>query len=66
MALPVLETEEGGVIKESMVILQYLEDPSRFSDLSDWLSSLDTPATLERRRKTKPKLPSSRRERSYR
>jgi len=25
-ALPVLETEEGGIIKESMVILQYLED----------------------------------------
>ncbi len=29
-ALPVLETEEGGIIKESMVILQYLED--RFSE----------------------------------
>ncbi len=25
-ALPVLETEEGGIIKESMVILRYLED----------------------------------------
>ncbi len=25
-ALPVLETEEGGIVKESMVILRYLED----------------------------------------